>query len=45
MKDHVASLLGFGGCVAMTIGAAITAAALGWVVGGACAIWLAWRLS
>jgi hypothetical protein len=45
MRDHVASVLGIGGCVAMTIGAGTVAAALGWFVGGLCAVWLAWRLS
>lgn len=31
------------GLVAITIGAALTAAALGWFVGGLCALLVGWR--
>lgn len=45
MKALVGTALEVGGSVAITVGAAMFAVALGWIVGGALGLLFAWRLA
>lgn len=44
-RDVVGTVLELGGSVAVTVGAAMLAVSVGWIVGGALALVFAWRLA
>lgn len=44
MKQHISTLLEVAGSAALVVGACMISVALGWIVGGACALLYAWAM-